>query len=409
MKRLLQNIICTFLKKIKNIIRDLFLYPPLLLITKYNYAHKLKDLHGKEKINVSFLVSQNTKWNGASVYSKLMSNERFSVMILVIRSKIDTEADENYLFFKQRGYNVFEIIRFSDLRMHKPDIVFYQQPWFTGLRNGFSPFIISKIALCLYFPYSIATTIELPSRWNNCKFFFKTLYKQFLFNSDCVREFEEHGLHNTIATGHPKLDVYGEDVKHNLWRDSTKIKIIYAPHHSFNIGGSLWATFSWNGKQILQMAKDNLNTEWIFKPHPMFKQEVVKAGIMTREEVDEYFDEWIHIGQVYNIGDYFDIFRTSNLLITDCNSFLTEYLPTGNPVIHLISSNNSVWSTVSRKSSQHYYKVRNLDELESTFDMLVNQHKDPLKNERQEDMAEIKYNSADNIINELLKIISREK
>lgn len=105
------------------------------------------------------------------------------------------------------------------------------------------------------------------------------------------------------------------------------------------------------------------------------------------------------------MGDYYDIFRTSDLMITDCDSFLTEYLPTGNPVIHLIPSKEPIWSIVSINSSQHYYKVHNLKELESTFDMLVNQHKDPLKDERQKDAAKITFNSTDNIMAELKKIL----
>lgn len=376
---------------------------PFLLITNYNYVRKLKKIRKQDSINVAFLVEENSKWNGASLYQKLMQDSRFSPMVLVrISNNVNFENDVNYLFFKQRNYNVFAIANIEDLYAHKPDMVFYQQPWSSiGIRNKFSPFRLSKYALCLYFPYGIATTIEISFIWDNCRFFFKTLYKQFIFNSECVKQYESRGIHNVIATGHPQLDVYGKPVKSNPWQDLAKIKIIYAPHHAF--AGR--ATFTWNGKDILQIAKNNPNTEWIFKPHPRFKKAIIHAQIMTSEEIDKYFQEWEQIGQIYDQGDYYDIFRTSDLMITDCNGFLTEYLPTGNPVIHLIPAKDAVWSAISQKSSRHYYKVQNLAELERTFDMLIKEQKDPLKIERQKDAAEITFNSADNIYNELLKIL----
>jgi CDP-glycerol glycerophosphotransferase (TagB/SpsB family) len=221
--------------------------------------------------------------------------------------------------------------------------------------------------------------------------------------------FEERGMFNVIATGNPQLDAYSEPVKNNPWHYQEKIKIIYAPHHSLQKSRWTYATFTWNGKQILQMAKDNRHTEWVFKPHPDFSITAIQEKIMTKSEIDEYFTEWAQLGQIYDKGDYIDLFRTSDLMITDCDGFLTEYLPTGNPVIYLISSNNLARSCVSQKSSRHYYKVHNLTELEQAFDMLVKERKDPLKAERQKDAEEIIYNSADKIYNELLKILGEKK
>ena len=405
------------LKKIRkfglNIVRDLIWHfkLPLLIIIKRNYARKLESLQKQEKINVAFLVAENSKWNGSSLYKKFNLSQKFSAMILVIvPKKANFEIDENYLFFKQRNYNVFAIANLEDLRKHKPDVIFYQQQWIAVFpTSDFSPFRLSKYALCLCFPYGIATTIEFSKRWKPSRLFFKMLYRQFLFNLDCVRQYELRGIYNTIATGHPQLDAYAELVKNNPWHYPEKIKIIYAPHHTFEIGYAQWATFAWNGKQILQMAKDNPNTEWVFKPHPLFKKRVIDEKIMTKQEADEYFNEWEQIGQIYDKGDYFDLFRTSDLMITDCDGFLTEYLPSGNPVIYLISTNASVRSAVSQKSSRHYYKVRNLEELEQAFDMLVKRREDPLKIERQKDAAEITFNSADNIYNELLKILEEKQ
>jgi len=394
----------------KNIVRFLTwkFRLPLLIIVRRNYIRKLKKMQKQEKIKVAFIVSDNRKWKGVSLYKKLLFDQRFTPLVLVtVLQNTNYQNDANYIFFKQRNYNVFAIANLADLRKYKPDIVFCQQP--TGLMDDFSPFRLSKYALCFYFPYGIAANINSSRIWNIRKLFFLMLYKQFLFSLDCVRLFEERGMFNVIATGSPQLDVYSEPVKNNPWRYQEKMKIIYAPHHSFSKLRSQFATFAWNGKQILQMAKNDPCTEWIFKPHPLFPITAIQEKIMTKQEVDEYFTEWAQIGQVYDKGDYIDLFRTSDLMITDSDGFLTEYLPTGNPVIYLISPNSAVRSHVSQKSSRHYYKVHNLTELEQVFDMLVKERKDPLKAERQKDAEEIIYNSADKIYNELLKILGEKK
>jgi len=50
---------------------------------------------------------------------------------------------------------------------------------------------------------------------------------------------------------------------------------------------------------------------------------------MTLNEVESYYAEWHNLsnGFVYDEGDYFNIFKSSDALITDCGSFLAEYLP----------------------------------------------------------------------------------
>jgi len=67
----------------------------------------------------------------------------------------------------------------------------------------------------------------------------------------------------------------------------------------------------------------------VFKPHPRLKYELVQHGIMTMAEADEYYDAWRSIpnASVYEQGNYFGLFVESTLMITDCISFLGEYLP----------------------------------------------------------------------------------
>jgi len=126
---------------------------------------------------------------------------------------------------------------------------------------------------------------------------------------------------------------------------------------------------------------------WVFKPHPRLKLQVIKDGIMTENEINRYYDEWGKIGMVYDHGDYFDIFKNSDALITDCSSFLSEYLPTMMPVIHLISKNMVAPNPISKVTSSHYYKARDLKELEFYLNDVIINKNDPLKERRINDIS----------------------
>ena len=60
-----------------------------------------------------------------------------------------------------------------------------------------------------------------------------------------------------------------------------------------------------------------------------------KTGFMNEFEYDEYVAQWNNLpnAYLYNKGNYIELFKTSDLLITDCSSFLLEYMPTLKPII----------------------------------------------------------------------------
>ena len=377
-----------------------------------NYRRKIRQLsQSNEKIKVVFLVSQSQKWNGNSLYHMLKADSRFSPVVLYApryeHTNLDLDAGAEYRFFVERGYHCAVISSGAELRSHKPDIVFYQQPW-GFLFGDLDPIYVSQYALCLYFPYSIATSIGVSRVWGICSLFFKTLYCQFVYNTAVVEQFRAKGVFNTIATGHPKMDAYREPVKTNPWKNKEGFKIVYAPHHSFEKSLLKWGTFGWNGRELLEWAKAHPETEWIFKPHPQFHFSIInESNIMNESELDEYYAGWNTVGAIYTQGDYFDIFRTADLLITDCGSFLTEWLPTEKPCIHLLSAKEipNSRSFVHEKSSRHYYKIKNLEELYATLEMLVVRREDPLAAARIRDAKKIPMDSAKNIHQWLVEML----
>ena len=102
-----------------------------------------------------------------------------------------------------------------------------------------------------------------------------------------------------------------------------------------------------------------------------------------------YWKEWESIGIVCETSDYNDIFAQSVAMITDCGSFLTEFLLTEQPVIHLVSETASAYNDSVNKIVKTYYQVHNLVELETILDSVIVQKNDYKKQERLDIVAEL--------------------
>jgi CDP-glycerol glycerophosphotransferase (TagB/SpsB family) len=214
------------------------------------------------------------------------------------------------------------------------------------------------------------------------------MWKYFVETDLHKKEYEKYyDATNCVTTGSIKLDGYhfiNKDNAENYWKTKDKKRIIYAPHHSFNDGLHEVATFKANGQFILELAKTHPETEWIFRPHPLFIDRITKNSIMTLEEVKKYYKEWEEIGSISIGGNYYEMFSSSDLLITDCISFLTEYAPTGKPVIHLRKNNQKEdFNTLVSKLDEGYYQIYSNEELKEVFEKLIVNNEDYLKEKRE--------------------------
>lgn len=370
-----------------------------IIKTQKNYPRIVKRLKKKAKIKVVFIVSENTKWGYQQLYELFDKSERFEPIVLITlltsvfsgKDKTRYNVEENYNFFKDRGMNVaylFKNGKYLDLKSFHPDIVFWDQPW--DLPKKYTPRKVSKYALTCYSSYCFGAT-DLKERY--IEHFDGFLYKYFIeheLSINVCKKYSEFAEKNCEVVGYPKLDAYTKELKGipGVWRDPEKIKVIYAPHHSFDKKTKM-ATFDENGEFILELAKKHPETTWIFKPHPRFKFALLKTGLMTEEEIDNYYKEWEEVGTVYTKGDYIDIFKSSDAMITDCMSFLAEYLPSKHPLIRIVSPTSPKYNPLGELILSEYYNVYDNEALEKTFlDVVINKN-DTRKEKRLDLIKEI--------------------
>ncbi len=367
--------------------------------------NKLREQVKIRKIRVCFLVSETQKWNMQSLYDEMEKSDIFEPFVVVtnLKSMIMRNTQEHNLeFFKQRCNNVqcgFDEKKNEsiDLKKFNPDIVFYQQPW--DLWNNQEADYVLNFALPYYFSYAIADASSCLK--DHFKSFYLALHKYFIFSQEDENSYYEmYGYKsiNTSIVGHPKLDVYKNYKPENY----EKKYVIYAPHHSFLPNSILnYGTFDWNGKYILKWAKAHPELNWIFKPHPLLKQILLSSDIMNEAEIEEYYNDWEKLGTYYNDGDYFDLFKSSKCMITDCGSFLTEYLPTQSPVIHLRNPKGTDYVASNKLAMEAYYKAWNVEQLEELLNDILIKQKDIKKEDRSQALKTLgieEYNSTEKII-----------
>ena len=349
----------------------------------------------KYPVKVAFIVRELSKWNYWMLYDLLDKDTCFEPVILVSKlmiahkgkDKTRSSIDKLYNYFKNKGAKVEYLYKnqeYIDLKVFSPDIVVYDEPW--DLPEIHMPEYVAKYALTYYAPYSY------PLVFYKCDYFiifYNKLFRYLCENNTMHKwymDFNKNKLNNCINVGSIKLDILlrgysSGDVQKT---DSSKINVIYAPHHSFEKKSLNFATFGRDGKFILELAKKYPQTNWIFKPHPRFRHRLLRNKIMTENEYENFLMEWKTVGVICEDEDYVHLFETSDLMITDSLSFLAEYLTTQKPLIRLVNQNHYPFNDIGNTIVEGYYSVFSHDELEKVFIDLVLNKNDTKKQTRKD-------------------------
>lgn len=357
-------------------------------ILRKRMAVKLKQIQTKNKIRVGFLVAEASKWGYQSVYEAFANDKRFEPVILTTKLALEHKNGVTHYktmadcraFFESKGMNIEsayddEKKQYIPLSQLDIDIVFYEQPW--ELAECQHPAIVSQYAITCYSLYGF----DLMKYEDSYMEQFHRLLDFFFNVSNATYEYIKTmttSVNNIEVVGWPKLDEY-QDLE---VAKTEKPVIIYAPHHSFEKNGLNLATFQYNGQYILDLAMQTSdNFDWVFKPHPRLKHALIKNNILTEQQVNDYWAKWEHLGTVCDTGGYFGLFLKSCALITDCCSFLGEYLPTKKPVLHLINT-KAKFNDVAKSFIGTYYQIYDNKQLTQEFNRILINGDDYKKAER---------------------------
>jgi hypothetical protein len=357
---------------------------------------------------VAFLVNDNTKWNCQSLYDAMGRDERFEPFIVVCkqpRSPLEESTRSGFEYdveyFSSRGMPVIKAFnskknKHECIDNYKPDIVFYIQPW-GYLKGRHDLLALGRKTLTCSIPYSL----PVANDEHDINLTFHNLaWRVFLptsVNHNEARIIMDNGAVNCRVGGYPKLDDYGSDRAggKGLFKPSAErsLRLIYAPHHSIQ-GRLSYATFQWSGKAVLAYARAERSVSWVFKPHPRLKYELVAQGIMTLSEAESYYEAWDALPNTarYEQGGYMGLFEESDGLVTDCASFLGEYIPTGNPVFLLINPNSAGYNELGKAIAASYYHCHNETDLLRAIRGVTIERNDPLRELRLSRASQLRGN-----------------
>ena len=142
----------------------------------------------------------------------------------------------------------------------------------------------------------------------------------------------------------------------------------------------------------------------------MLKSAVVEHNLMSQEEFQNYIAQWNNLDNslVYDKGEYFDIFKTSDVLITDCSSFLAEYFPTKKPIIFINRKDRAPFDSFGNKIKKGFYEANNFNEVKLIIDNIY-KNNDFLLKTRENILKKhffIKESACDELINFLNKLFN---
>lgn len=334
------------------------------------YSVNLERIKTKGKISVGFFINNLSSWSCDRIYRLFEENPLYEPVILVVglhdgtlASRRDTYK-ETVDYFEKSDYRIIglwdgvcdEPVTWDNVPC--PDIVFLLTPYSGSLPKELNIYQIPLSTLLVYIPYAILSDkldwwFDSPGPQLSWTYFCENS-----FFYDMIGSTAELGNSNVVVSGHPKLDPLINPLVEldpmNIWKFSPNAnpscvrKIVYTPHQSIDNGEHSSSTFHQNYMYFYNYAREHPDTtSWIIKPHPLLRSRSVEYGLFNSEsEYDAYLDLWDALPNAKTVrtGHYQDLFITSDAMITDSGSFLTEYLSVNKPII-LLTRNQRLFNS----------------------------------------------------------------
>ena len=337
---------------------------------------------------VAMVTSSLSMWRLEEVW-RLMSQDPFfdCRIILVPFAKLSSEDKEFELgklraYFKSKEIPFWEEDSFTGF---DPDIVFYQQFYSHSYKDPIRALHNEHRLLC-YAPYGV---MFIDKKWQYDSRFHRRAWKIFLQSEahrETARRLCANSAENACVVGDADCDSFAAPLHYDPWKPQPwpKKRIIWAPHHK-KLGRD---SFEWTAEEMKKIALDYSDRcQFAFKPHPRLKTELLKDPEWGPDRTEKYYGFWAEGDNTQlETGEFIDLFRTSDAMVHDCNSFIAEYLYTRKPVLFLSTNTARIRSTFGKfgkDALDAHYHADNKDAIRSFLDQVILAGNDPKTPERE--------------------------
>lgn len=382
------DVICDLRKRLKTIIYDRRL--PSIEASVFK----------KERIKVVFFIINLGMWKNDKLFRLFLESDRFDPYIVSFPQRHDDPQtlkktqEELCKHFEVKGFPYIDGYDFSrdeyfDLVGFAPDILFYVQPYGVG-GEEFTVDKFMKHSLFAYIPYGIPLN-DIPKLYNQL---YKNICWRLFYPTEYSKEQEKKRLYtrrdNITVCGFPFADYLADASSCQDWKNpvSGLKRIIWAPHHSVLKTDVLgYSTFLEIADGMLELAKKYSSTvQFAFKPHPLLKEKLCRPEVWGRMRTEEYYARWAEMPNTsFTDGEYYNLFMTSDALIHDCCSFMTEYLYTGKPPMFITHDKEKIAGSVNdfgKECLKRHYFGDGIAEIKEFIDSVVLGGNDTMEEDR---------------------------
>ena len=404
---------------------QLWIYPRKVL----TYRRRIRDIRKRGEANVVFIASVLAMWKYQRIYELLCKDSRFNTTIIIAPFYSYGQEQQNHcmqelaLFFSQKNIPFIDSREIKDLGRWleeeiKPDLIFYPQPYEWLFLNELD-WTYHPTSLIAYVPYGVQTILQ---KWTyNSRFDYNAwrLYYLSAYNKENARKLSFCRGKNVRVSGYVSYDELTLCDLPDVWKPQQKRKkrIIWAPHFS-GMRQPNWlnrGAFKWLWKFMQDLAISHKDTIQIaFKPHPRLLSALYDTPEWGKEKADAYYDWWAS-GENTQLetGQFYALFKYSDAMIHDCDSFMGDYLLTGKPVLFTsdnLEETEAQLDDFGKAALHSHYIGRDVQDILSFVENIEADGPDPKATDREQ--AYQKYllppngvSAAENIYNDIVKSI----
>ncbi|AWB56759.1 CDP-glycerol glycerophosphotransferase family protein [Colwellia sp. Arc7-D] len=354
--------IITFIPKpIKNQLKKVItFYINKTLSKKMRVKHQelLTEIKNKDKIKVVFLVIQHSVWKVDSVFKRMQNDPFFDPVILICpyisngEENMIHDLNAAYNFFKTKNYPVVSSLinngtslNWLKLKELQPDLIFFTNPHKLTRPEYHSEAYLNYLTCYVPYHHEVVSCSRNLDQYNQV--IHNGLWRIFAphqCSKDAYNKYCTSKDGNVLVTGYPSCeDLYNKTIV-DVWKyqEKTKLKIIWAPHHTIDndrIPYSNFLQYADLFTDLIKKTKDHV--QWVFKPHPMLKYNLYSHSDWGENRTEQYYNFW-HENENTQLeeGEYAPLFQQSDALIHDSGSFLAEYLYLKKPVLFTARTEN---------------------------------------------------------------------
>ena len=377
-------------------------------------THKI---FSKDKIKVVFFPINIGMWKNDYLFELFMNHPRFEPYIISFFVPVDSpdyqkrNQIEMRNFFESKGYPYIDMYNFEtnewlDIKKINPDLVFYTQ----AVDVAYPQYKIKslwKYSLFYYIPYCLIIANE-KAGFNTLLF---NIAKKVFAPSEFIKEywasFFLNKAENVCVTGYPSFDYLTHPIPSSYqtdYRESGKITVIWAPHHSIYdndvFSHSIFIEIAYKMLDLVNKYKDIIH--FVFKPHPRLKPKLEHHKDWGVEKTSQYYRFWEEMPNTsLQDGEYFDLFLRSDAMIHDCITFMAEYLVTSKPALFVLNKEVKMdLNEYGQGCFDNHYKAYSFEDIEEFIDNVLICHNDKMKKTRECFVNEHLLQKSENLVAE---------